>query len=231
MEQSQNRARIWELDFFRGIALILMIYFHVIYDMKELYNYPIVYDSGINYYIGKVSAILFMIIAGISCSLSQNNFKRSLKILAAAMVITIATHLFDPGIGIKFGILHFLGVSILLYPLFKKLNVYLLPVAGTIIVILGNIITRISVSYDWLFPLGLSSNSFVSSDYYPLLPWFGVFLYGVFLGRIFYSSKESVFSFSLGSNPVSMVGKSTLTVYIIHQPLILLVLKLVSMLR
>lgn len=229
MTNSQKKPRIWELDFFRGIALILMIYFHLIYDLNELYNYPINYESGINYYIGKFSAILFILIAGISCSLSRSNYKRGLKILAVAIVISIATHLFDPDLGIKFGILHFLGVSILLYPLFRKVNLYLLPLIGTFIIVAGRLFNRIAAANDWLFPFGLTSDSFVSSDYYPLFPWFGVFLFGVFLGRFVYPLGKSAFGFTLGENPVSMIGRHTLVVYIIHQPIILLLLKIIEM--
>jgi uncharacterized membrane protein len=228
MQNSQNRERIWELDFFRGIALIMMIHFHIVFDMKEFFNYPVNYSSGINYYIGKTSAILFMLISGISCSLSRNNARRGLKVLGAAMIITLVTHLFNPGFGIKFGILHFFGVSMLLYPLLQRLNKYMLFVLGSIIIVLGGVVSEINVAFDYLFPFGIFSDSFISSDYYPLVPWFGVFVYGAFLGKLLYSEKRSLFSFSIGKNVVSMAGKRTLLVYIIHQPAIMLSLTLIS---
>jgi len=228
MQNTENRKRIWELDFFRGIALIMMIYFHVIFDMKEFFNYPVNYSSGINYYIGKASAILFMLISGISCSLSRNNVKRGLKVLGVAMAITLATHLFNPDFGIKFGILHLFGVSMLLYPLLQRLNKYMLFLLGTLIIVLGNVLSKISVSFDYLFPIGLYSDSFISSDYYPLIPWLGVFMYGIFLGKLLYTEKQSLFNFSIGPNIISMAGKRTLFVYLIHQPAIMLFLTMIN---
>src|SRR5690606_12516153 len=97
-----------------------------LYDLKEFYGFPIDYNEGFYYYIGKTSGILFIVLSAISCSLSANNLKRGLKILAWAASITVASHLYDPEFGIKYGILHFLGTSILLFPLFRNLNIYLI---------------------------------------------------------------------------------------------------------
>ena len=217
-EKSLNR--IWELDFLRGIALILMIYFHIIFDMENIYGFH-VSTGSINYFIGKISVILFILLSGISSMLSRNNAKRALKLLLLALFITLATHFYSPKLGIKFGILHLLGACILMSPALKKLNRYLLLAFGSILIVLGSYITSISAPNDYFFILGITSNSFSSSDYYPLIPWLGVFLYGLALGKILYSTKQSVFSFSMGDNLVSSAGRHTLLVYIIHQPIII----------
>lgn len=222
--------RIWELDFFRGIALILMIYFHIVFDMKDIFGYNVTYGSGINFYIGKISAILFMLLAGISSYLSRSNIRRGLKVLGTAMVITVATHLYSPDLGIKFGILHFLGVCMLLAPILQKLNRYALFSVGILSIIIGNYVSGISVTHDYLFVFGIYSEKFVSSDYYPLFPWIGVFIFGIAIGQIFYTKRKSIFNFSIGNNPISSVGRHTLMCYLVHQPLILLVLTLVKQL-
>lgn len=227
-QRGSNKARIWELDFLRGIALILMIYFHTIYDLKEFYNYPVSYANGPNFYIGKVSAILFMLISGISSSLSKSNTKRGLKVLGIALVITVITHLYDLEYGIKFGILHFLGVSMLLSPIFSKINKYILVLLGTSIILLGNFVSGLNTTVNYLFPLGITSSSFTSSDYYPLVPWFGIFLYGISLGKFLYNKKLSLFTFTMKDNPVSKIGRKTLPVYLMHQPTIIIILVLLK---
>jgi len=231
MNSSENRKRIWEIDFFRGIALLLMIYFHVIFDMNEFFGYSVSYSSGLNYYIGKLSAILFMLIAGISCTLSGKNTKRAVKILAVAFLITIVSYLYNPQYSIKFGILHFMGVCILLYPLFKKLNAYLLLVIGLCVLALGRWFSTLEVDFDYLFPVGITSGNFSSSDYYPLVPWISVFLFGIAVGKIFYSKKQSLFKFELKENIISKVGRRTLLIYIVHQPVILAVLSLIEIIK
>lgn len=230
MNITNKKERIWELDFLRGIALIFMVYFHVIYDLREFFNYPVSYASGINFYIGKASALLFMLISGISCSLSKNNINRGLKVLGAALIITIATHLYNPDYGVKFGILHFLGISMLFYPLFSKINKYILIILGTAIILLGSFLSKVTVTVDYLFPIGLTSSSFISSDYYPLIPWFGVFLYGTALGNLLYTKRQSLFTISLENNMISKAGRKTFLLYLVHQPLIILMLFLLSFL-
>ncbi|HHW31926.1 MAG TPA: DUF1624 domain-containing protein [Clostridiaceae bacterium] len=225
-------GRIWELDFFRGIALLLMIYFHFIFDMNEMFNYPVSYTSGINYYIGKISAILFIFISGISSSLSRSNIKRGLRVLAIALVITVATHLYGAEFGIKFGILHFLGICMLLYPLIRPVNNYLLVIICTMAIILGYYAQKVVVPYNYLFPFGLTSISFTSSDYYPLFPWSGLFIYGVVFGKVFYSSKKSLLPFNPNNNvvvrAVSFLGRNTLLIYLIHQPVTIAILTLIN---
>ncbi|WP_028307874.1 heparan-alpha-glucosaminide N-acetyltransferase [Desulfitibacter alkalitolerans] len=224
MSQAMNMGRVGEIDFFRGIALILMIFFHIIWDLNEFYNFPIEYSTGIVFIIGKAAAYLFIIITAISCSFSKNNRKRGMKILAVAMVITLATYIYDPQVFIAFGILHFLGVSVLLYPVYRKLNNSLLLLTGTIMILVGQAILTIPMSHDYLLFIGLTSPSYYALDYYPLLPYSGLFLYGIFLARILYPEKRSLFRINLENNPVSMIGKKTLIIYLLHQPVILAVL-------
>jgi len=224
MGEGFNHKRIWEIDFFRGIALILMIIFHVVFDLKEFAHVSVNYVSGFYYYIGKSAGILFILLAAISCHFSKSNTKRGLQILGMGLVITLVSHLFNPSYGIKFGILHFLGTSIIIYPLFKDINKWLLLIFGTIIIILGNYFKLINMPFDYLFIFGLSSELFISADYYPLLPWFGVFLYGIFISKLLYREKKSLFSFLPRFNFVSYLGRHTFSIYLIHQPLIILLI-------
>lgn len=230
-EKGGPDKRIWELDFLRGIALILMVYFHTIYDLKEFYNYPASYSTGLIFYIGKISAILFMLISGISSSFSQNNLKRGLKVLGIALLITLITHLYNLDYGIKFGILHFLGVSMLLSPVFIQYNKYVLMPLGVGILALGGFISSINTSVNYLFPLGITDSSFASSDYYPLVPWLGIFLIGLSLGKFVYSSKRSLFTFQPKNNRINMLGQNTLPIYLLHQPVIIIVLFLLQSLN
>lgn len=228
--QQKKKVRIWELDFFRGIALILMIYFHTVYDLKEFYNLPVAYEAGFNFYIGKLSAILFMLISGVSTYLSRSTTKRGLRVLLYAMILTVVSHLFNSYYGVKFGILHFLGLSMILSPLFKKINKYLLIIIALIIISLGDFMVNISTPFTFLFPLGIMGPGFLSSDYYPLIPWFGVFLIGMVLGQFLYTEKRSLFSFSLEHNLISKAGQNTLIIYLLHQPIIYGILMLIRFL-
>jgi Predicted membrane protein len=227
MEDTPKNNRIWEIDYFRGIAIILMVVFHIIFDMRDIYNYPVNYESGIFYYVGKIAAILFMLIAGISCFFSRGNLKRGAKVFTIGMLITAVTYIFMRDLTIKFGILHFLGISMMLYPIFKGMNRYLILIFGTVIIIAGYYMSKIVMPFDYLFPLGLISSNFTSGDYYPLFPWFGVFLYGIFLGMSLYKEKKSIFKFQMKENPIMFIGRHSLFIYVVHQPLIMLILNII----
>jgi uncharacterized membrane protein len=75
------------------------------------------------------------------------------------------------------------------------------------------------------------SSNFFSADYYPVFPWIGVFVYGIALSKILYREKKSLFKFNLKDNIISFAGKHSLLIYVVHQPIILLVLTLIMMIK
>jgi len=220
--------RIWEIDFFRGIAIILMITFHTIFDLSYYYGMNINYSSGFWYYEGKLSALTFIFLSGICSNLSRNTIKRGIQIFLWGMLLTITTFLINKSLYIKFGILHFLGISILLSPLFKNMNEKLLLIIGTFIIIISNYIDKITVNFPYLFPLGLPDQNFASLDYYPIIPYFGVFLYGILFYKIFYSKGKKLIKKDLKNNPITYLGQHSLTIYLIHQPIIIFILSLLK---
>ena len=230
MVHGVNQTRIWEIDFFRGIAIILMVIFHLLYDLAVFYNFSIKYETGLIYYTGKIAASLFIIVAGISCSFSKNNAIRGIKLIGLGMLIYIVTSVFVPGSNIIFGILQFLGLSMLLYSLINKLGLYQLFILGTTVIILNSFISVISLKNNWLVPIGLLGPQFSSVDYYPIIPWFGLFIYGVVFSKLFYREKRSLFKFDLSNNLLGLLGRHSLLIYLLHQPIILLILFLIDIL-
>jgi len=80
----------------------------------------------------------------------------------------------------------------------------------------------IPVRNNYLFLLNLTNSAWVSSDYYPLFPWLGVFLYGISIGRILYPGSVSLFGgVPRGTGLINFLGRHTLTVYLVHQPVLI----------
>jgi len=229
---SNSSRRIWELDVLKGIALLLMIYFHIIYDLDVLFQYEVDSSSLFNDFTAKASGSLFIFTAGISSYLTRNNILRAGRILGIALGLTLLTYLYDPGMVITFGILHLLGTSILLSRLFRRLPAFLLMFLGTALILGAPALTSLPVSPHWLlFPVGLNPQAFVSSDYYPLLPWFGVFLLGNGTGKWLYREKRSLFKNEAADSLLVKAGRHTLAIYLLHQPLIIGVLTLLHSLN
>jgi uncharacterized membrane protein len=224
--------RIWEIDFLRGLAIILMVGYHLLFDLGEF--------RGVKRFLGfstnlssaawtaaqYLFAGLFVVLSGISSTLSRNNVHRGLKLLAVSLAVTVATYVFDPSLAVYFGILQCLAVSILIYgAAFEKAGPAGCAAWGTLVIGLSvalPILNRgVAIRSDWLLPLGIHSPDSSSFDYFPLIPWFGVFLAGTALGKSVYAAKRSFLHWRLPETFVNTAGRHSLLIYIVHQPVIM----------
>ena len=133
--KATKKDRIWELDFIRGICVLLMIWDHFMYNIADIFGdvwvstnpdaFTGIYEFACNYEYGLLREIfhpiifnLFFILCGISCNLSRNNLKRGVIALFLAFGITTVTSTFN--MEIRFGVLHMLAFSILIYFIISK---------------------------------------------------------------------------------------------------------------
>jgi len=220
----KKNSRIAEIDALRGLAVLAMVFYHLIYDLVEFYNYPLAMDHPLMR-IASFAAPLFFILAGISSQFSRSPWKQVLKLALTALLITIVTYWQNPTFFVKFGTLHFLACSMILLIPLKKAPNYAIVIAMIFIIWLGFLVNHQSTSYSWLFPFGLRQVSFQSSDYYPLIPYFFYPMFGVLLARVFYIDRKSLLP-SLHLPLLQSMGRYSLWIYLLHQPILLLVLYL-----
>lgn len=225
------KKRIWELDVFRGICILGVIGVHFVYDMVELYglvawDYPKAFV-----FIRDWGGVLFLLLSGICVTLGSHSVRRGLIVFACGMVITAVTagmyllKLYDRSIIIYFGVLHCLGICMLLWPLFRKFPWWALLIFGIVLTAVGFWLReQPSVDHYWLMTVGLPWTGFASSDYFPLLPYFGFFLLGAVLGKTVYRRKESLLPGVNTQNFLirffSFCGRQSLWLYLLHQPLL-----------
>jgi len=236
------KPRIWEVDFLRGLSIILMVFYHLGYDLNELCGIKTLFGIAINMSSAGLLAAqsffagVFIILSGISSTLSHSNVRRALKLIGIAILVTAATYVFDPSSTIYFGILHCLGVSILIYGLtLERSKALVCGAAGLIVLGLSAAVSlmmkNVSVPFDWLLPLGITSNTYSSYDYFPLLPWFGVFLLGAALGKSVYLAKRSLIPKKLPETFLNAAGRHSLLIYVVHQPILIGILYLAGLVR
>ena len=145
--------------------------------------------------------------------------------MSLALGITLVTYIVIGRGFIVFGILHLISISILLaYPLLRlgRMNLLL----GLAAILLGLYIQELEVDFFWLIWLGLAPRDFVSLDYVPLLPWFGVVLMGMAGGALLYKDLGRRFPLpDISAWPpvrgLIFLGRNSLAIYILHQPLLL----------
>ena len=233
------QSRLWEVDFIRGIAVVMMIFFHILFDLNFFQVLSIELYSGFMLPFALSIGTLFLFIVGVSLSLSVSRVKtvfswkkiqgkivfRGLKIFLIGVVITVVTWLLLREGFIIFGVLHCIGISVILGCLFLRfrlLNLFF----GVVCIVIGIFLLFVRVDFVWLLWLGFRPYGFYTLDYFPLFPWFGVVLLGVFFGNVFYEG--GVRSFSLNNQCVNMfcrgvcfLGRHSLVIYLVHQPVIL----------
>jgi uncharacterized membrane protein len=145
------------------------------------------------------------------------------------MVLTLGTWIFlGPRLAIKFGILHFIGVSVAISYPFLRLR-WLNLLLGIVLLVTGQFLLRLTFPWPWLLWLGFEPANHAYVDYFPLIPWFGVILIGVFLGNTLYADNLRRFPLPDLSHlwPVRVLqrlGQHSLTIYLVHQPILFAIL-------
>ena len=102
------------LDELRGAAILMMIAYHLLYDGVVFAGWDIpLFSPPLSIWQDSIGA-LFILLSGCMCRLSRSNWRRGLRCLAAACVITAVTFFLVPTVADWFGVLHFLGCAMLL---------------------------------------------------------------------------------------------------------------------
>jgi len=83
----------------------------------------------------------------------------------------------------------------------------------------------------YLFPLGFRNRTFYSSDYFPIFPWLFLFLGGSSFAKCFSNRKLPKSFYTVHSQSLSSVGKNTLIIYLLHQPIIFGLLYLINRIK
>jgi len=237
--------RLWEVDALRGIAIVLMVIYHLVWDLYGLAGWDIAMYGLLWTIWQRITAGLFIFLVGVSLHLRtqrmQTNYStrpfltRGLVIFTWGFVISLVTFMFQPAEYVRFGILHFIGVAILLaFPLAQYMWINL-P-AGLLLLFLPKLLTwRHDVS--WLEWVGLVRAPHPAFDYFPLIPWLCLVLIGIFVGHVFFPRGRRLFNLSVTPQRMpwlqglQLAGQNALLIYLVHQPLLILTLTLVGVIH
>lgn len=236
--------RYQEIDLVRGIALVLMVLFHTLFDLNFFNSFTINLYTGFWRFFAYSAASIFLLLVGVSLTISRARAARYLDPVSLArkfifrgaglfclgILVTIATWWYLREGFVIFGILQLIGISVMCSPLFfrfKKTNALL----GLIFIAIGWIFATITGPI-WLLAFGIHPPTFWSVDYTPIFPWFGVVLLGMALGEVLYPLGKRCFALprlpTTAIAPLTFMGRHSLVIYLVHQPLILAVLYVIT---
>ncbi len=229
------------IDALRGLALVNMLAYHFLFDVN------VVCGRDPQFFLRPAAHIwqqcicwTFILIAGMSYHFGKrNNLRRGLLLNACGLIITLVTLLVVPEETVRFGILNFMGCAILLTMALEKglRKVPVVPglaVCFALFLLLKNVdggylgfgpfLYRLPAwlyRYRVLAPLGFPDPLFRSGDYFPMLPWYLLFLCGWLLGRILERDKRLQRIARIKIPLLSAIGRKTIWVYMLHQPILM----------
>ncbi len=177
----------------------------------------------------------FLLIAGVSLVLADRGdaararFWRHVGIIAAcAVAVSVASYALFPASWIWFGVLHAIAASLILArPLVRRPALAL--VIGVAVVAAGNLVTDTSFDNRTLGWLGFMTAKPATEDYVPLFPWTGVVLLGIGAGHALARARFRPIAFAQRwPRWIAWLGRHSLATYMVHQPLLIGLLFLVT---
>ena len=228
--------RHWDLDVLRGLAILAMIVFHFTFDLCYfgLISPNTIYKPGWVLF-QQIIAGTFIFVAGVAYDLCHGQgikwryIKKRLLILGSlsALISVVTLIIFGP-FWIKFGILHCILaaslISILIVVLSTSRLILVTAFLAAVYLYLSPPVA-IPRSFDFLIR---TTHPHYSIDYRPIFPWLVVFLTGIVASRMIWRSDKPIFFCNIKLNYVLkiliLIGKNSLFIYIIHQPILFSVL-------
>ncbi len=200
-----------------------MVIFHVTYDMRMFGLNQIDFSQGFWFGFPRLIAGTFLFCVGISLNFSHREkvnlaalFKRLKQLGMAALLVSAGTYLFFREQWIYFGTLHCILVGSLLGAFFvhrRKLA-------------LGLMLMILFLQYFAGYDIKWVSDTLKrpSMDFIPIFPWFWVILLGILLGP--HLSRIRVLERLSTPKFFDFLGRHSLMIYLLHQPLIFAALSL-----
>jgi uncharacterized membrane protein len=231
--------RLALVDALRGVAVAQMIAYHFIYDLNY-FGWVKLAMTRDQPWVGWRTAIVtqFLLLVGVSLVLRtahkpawRDFWRRWAQIAGAAALVSAGSWLLFGPRYIWFGILHFIAVALILARPLVALGAWNLAL-GIAAIALGLLVKDAAFNPTPLNIVGLVTMKPRTEDYVPLLPWIGVVLIGIGLGALWqrrtFAVAPAIRRFD-ESPPRWLVffGVWSLTVYLVHQPVLMGLLWLV----
>lgn len=233
-----KKERYHLLDSLRGLLLVMMVIYHTMYDVMVLGEGDFsVFHKGF-YIFQQIIGYGFIFLSGMCRAIGKRHLRRGLIVLGAAAVVSLVTYIFTPSQAINFGVLVLIGssmlivislenlmkdayapfgflISLVFFMLFRNAPDGSLGFEGLVFMELPEFLYQ---NYGTAY-LGFPPPGFTSGDYYPLIPWFFLYMCGYFFWKYFGNKAWLQKPLTFKVPVLSFLGRHSLIVYLLHQPL------------
>ncbi|WP_036284684.1 heparan-alpha-glucosaminide N-acetyltransferase [Methylocystis sp. ATCC 49242] len=233
------RPRWGALDAARGLAVVAMVVFHLIWDLGHFGHIAasIPWSAPVKAF-GHAIAFSFLFIAGVSLVLANEDhmrwpaFWRRFAIIAgAAALVSAGTYAIFPAAFVFFGILHCIAAASLVALPFLRGPWLLAAAAGAFFFAAPHVLASPAFNSNWLQWLGLSTTEPLTQDWRPLFPWAGALLLGVAAAKALplpvpAGGRED--RLPRASAALKFLGRHSLLIYLAHQPILFAVFSMLA---
>lgn len=249
--QRIKKQRYTVPDILRGAAVIAMIAYHTMWDIVYLFGVSVPWfrnDAG--FVFQQSICWSFILISGFCFQLGRKRLKRALIVIGCSLVLTLVTAVFMPDSIIIHGVLSLIGTSMLLTIPLDRILKKIPPLFGIVVSFIAFMLLY-NVPYGSIgmgeyvlceLPrtlylnvvtafFGFPQKDFFSADYVPLIPWVFLFLTGYFIYSLFEKKDKKNLLSSFSCRPLEFIGRHSLEIYMVHQPLIYAALMLIFKLK
>lgn len=242
-----ERQRVKILDILRGGAMILVIAYHVLYDLVFIKG--IVLPVWLTPYGPIVEAVhtgflwVLFAVSGICSGYSRNLLRRGVGLSFVGFAITVVTVLWLPDYAIVFGVLSCFGGCMILTALCSKvLDAIPWPILTALGILLWIVFMDFSKgvlhllftdatfalpNVEYLYPIGIVEKNFYSIDYFPLIPYLFMFWAGRGLYRPISKQQFPKWFYNANCPVLEWMGRHSLLIYVVHQPILLALFMLI----
>jgi uncharacterized membrane protein len=219
------RARNHSIDLIRSFAIVLMVVFHFIFDLKYFGYLDWDIPDGHGWYqFRNVIVSGFMICVGLSLGLGAQLrggardprlVRRVLKVAACALITTATSLLLYPEAWIYFGVLHFIALAYLVSQPLLGRPVLAATLGGGMVLLYW---AGMPV-YGWPFGYLAELLPGYTVDFVSPSPWFGIVWLGVAMGHTAWLRADPLRDWKYAAR-AGLPGRHSLIIYLVHQPVL-----------
>jgi uncharacterized membrane protein len=235
-----DRERFDRLDALRGAAIVWMAVFHFCFDLNHFgFIHQRFYTDPFWTLQRTCIVTLFMACAGAGQAIAQQQgqgwprfWRRWAQIAVCALLVSIGSWWMFPRSYISFGVLHGFALMLIVARLTATWGRWLIPL-GLLAILLPHWVQHSffdSRATNWV---GLVTRKPVTEDYAPLLPWLGVMWWGMAGAQWLLAHRRHWIAGGVwrALRPLAILGRWSLSFYMLHQPVLIGLLLLVTAVR
>lgn len=240
-------SRLAYIDALRGIAIVWMTAYHFCFDLNQFgYLKQDFYENPLWTWQRTAIVSLFLFTAGLGQAVAvhqnqswQRFWRRWMQVAGAALLVSVGSYAMYPQSFIYFGVLHGLAVMLVVVRLTAGWGRWLWVLGGAVIALKfmatgahaawPEIEFLNHKSFNWL---GLVSRKPITEDYVPLVPWLGLVWWGMAAGTWVARWRPhwlgghagpaaSAPALAPGVGMLAVLGRWSLSYYLLHQPVLI----------